>query len=135
MKSRQRSKLAAATRFAWSATCPTFGSVHRAAEQIIALGLPIAGLLNNAGIFPITVLQTAEGWDATFATDHLGPFAFTEALIPRFPDGANIVFIVSAVEDPQRKPAVMAGFRAPLGSRPRPARAANGNQADSSKPP
>jgi NAD(P)-dependent dehydrogenase (short-subunit alcohol dehydrogenase family) len=51
------------------------------------------------------------GWDLTFATNHLGPFAFTEALIPHLPDGANVVFVASGVEDPERKPAKVAGFR------------------------
>ncbi len=86
-------------------------SVRRAAADIIDLDLPIAGLLNNAGIMPTRPFRSAQGWDATFATDHLGPFALTEALVPSLPDGANIVFIVSAVEDPKRKPAVIAGFR------------------------
>ena len=86
-------------------------SARRAAAEIAALGLPIAGVLNNAGIMPTKPAKTAQGWDATFATDHLGPFAFTEALMPSLPDGANVVFIVSAVEDPDRKPAVMSGFR------------------------
>lgn len=86
-------------------------SARRAATDIAALGLPIAGVLNNAGIMSPTPFKSAQGWDGTYATDHLGPFAFTEALIPHLPDGANVVFIVSAVEDPQRKPATMAGFR------------------------
>ena len=55
--------------------------------------------------------KNALGWDMTFATNHLGPFALTEALMPHLPDGANVVFVVSGVEDPERKPAVAAGFR------------------------
>jgi NAD(P)-dependent dehydrogenase (short-subunit alcohol dehydrogenase family) len=47
----------------------------------------------------------------SFVTNHLGPFALTEALVPSLPNGANVVFVVSAVEDPERKPAVAAGFR------------------------
>ncbi len=86
-------------------------SVGSAAAEIVALDLPIAGLLNNVGVFPMIPAQTVQGWDVTFATNHLGPFSFTEALIPHLPDGANIVFICSAVEDPERKPAVTAGFR------------------------
>jgi len=86
-------------------------STRRAAAAITALDLPLAGLLNNAGIMPTRPFQTAQGWDGTFATDHLGPFALTEALIPSLPDGANVVFICSGVEDPERKPAVAAGFR------------------------
>jgi NAD(P)-dependent dehydrogenase (short-subunit alcohol dehydrogenase family) len=57
------------------------------------------------------VAKNALGWEMTFATNHLGPFALTEALIPHLPDGSNVVFIASAVEDPGRKPAVAFGFR------------------------
>ena len=86
-------------------------SVRRAAAEIIALHLPIAGLLNNAGIMQMRPTKNALGWDMTFATNHLGPFALTEALVPHLPDGANVVFIASAVEDPERKPAKAVGFR------------------------
>jgi NAD(P)-dependent dehydrogenase (short-subunit alcohol dehydrogenase family) len=86
-------------------------SVRRAAAEIVALRLPIAGLLNNAGIMQMHPTKNALGCDMSFATNHLGPFALTEALIPHLPDGANVVFVVSAVEDPERKPAVAAGFR------------------------
>ncbi len=86
-------------------------SVRRAAAEIVALDLPIAGVLNNAGIMPTPPAKTAQGWDVTFATNHLGPFAFTEALIPHLPDGANVVFTCSGVEDLEHKPAVTAGFR------------------------
>jgi NAD(P)-dependent dehydrogenase (short-subunit alcohol dehydrogenase family) len=86
-------------------------SVRRAAAEIVALDLPIAGLLNNAGIMQMRPTKNALGWDMSFATNHLGPFALTEALVPSLPDGANVVFVVSAVEDPERKPAVAAGFR------------------------
>jgi NAD(P)-dependent dehydrogenase (short-subunit alcohol dehydrogenase family) len=86
-------------------------SVRRAAAEIVALHLPIAGLLNNAGIRHVTPTKNAQGWDMTFATNHLGPFALTEALAPHLPDGGNVVFVASAVEDPERKPAKAAGFR------------------------
>jgi NAD(P)-dependent dehydrogenase (short-subunit alcohol dehydrogenase family) len=86
-------------------------SVRSAAAQIIELGLPIAGLLNNAGVMLTRPATNARGWDMTFATNHLGPFALTEALARHLPDGAKVVFICSGVEDPERKPARMAGFR------------------------
>jgi NAD(P)-dependent dehydrogenase (short-subunit alcohol dehydrogenase family) len=86
-------------------------SVQRATAEIVALDLPIAGLLNNAGIMQMRPTKNARGWDMSFVTNHLGPFALTEALMPSLPNGANVVFVVSAVEDPERKPAVAAGFR------------------------
>jgi len=86
-------------------------SVQNAAREIIGRHLPIAGLINNAGIMQMHPTKNALGWDMSFATNHLGPFALTEALVPHLPDGTNVVFVVSAVEDPERKPAVAAGFR------------------------
>jgi NAD(P)-dependent dehydrogenase (short-subunit alcohol dehydrogenase family) len=86
-------------------------SVRHAAEEIIALQLPIVGLLNNAGIMQMRSTKNALGWDMSFATNHLGPFALTEALAPHLSDAANVLFVVSAVEDPERKAAVAFGFR------------------------
>jgi NAD(P)-dependent dehydrogenase (short-subunit alcohol dehydrogenase family) len=86
-------------------------SVRRAAANIVDLHLPIRGLVNNAGIMQMRPAKNAPGWDITFATNHLGPFALTEALVPHLPDGANVVFVASGVEDPERKPAKAAGFR------------------------
>lgn len=86
-------------------------SVRRAAAEIIALQLPLAGLVNNAGIFDMRATKNAQGWDTAFTTNHLGPFVLTEALTPHLPDGANVVFVCSGVEDPERRPAVVAGFR------------------------
>lgn len=86
-------------------------SVRRAAAEITALGLPLAGLVNNAGTGQVRATKNAQGWDTVFATNHLGPFALTEALMPHLPDGANVVFVCSGVEDPGRRPAVITGFR------------------------
>jgi NAD(P)-dependent dehydrogenase (short-subunit alcohol dehydrogenase family) len=86
-------------------------SVRRAAAEIIGLRLPLAGLVNNAGIMQLRATKNAQGWDTTFATDYLGPIALTEALMPQLPDGANVVFVCSGTEDPGRRPAVVAGFR------------------------
>lgn len=86
-------------------------SARRGASEVAALDLPIRGVLNNAGVMLSEPATSRQGWELTFATNHLGPLAFTEALIPSLADGTNVVFIVSAVEDPERVPAVRAGFR------------------------
>lgn len=86
-------------------------SARHAAAEIAALDLPIAGVLNNAGLMAPQPFTSAQGWDGVFATDHMGPFAFTEALVPSLKDGVHVAFIVSAVEDPERKPALASGFR------------------------
>jgi NAD(P)-dependent dehydrogenase (short-subunit alcohol dehydrogenase family) len=86
-------------------------STDRAAKEIAALSLSIAGLVNNAGIRQARATKNGLGWDMSYATNHVGPFVLTEALAPHLPDRANVVFVVSAVEDPERKAAVAAGFR------------------------
>ncbi|MDR3511286.1 MAG: SDR family NAD(P)-dependent oxidoreductase [Caulobacteraceae bacterium] len=86
-------------------------NVQRAVTEIVALGLPITGLLNNAGIMPSKAGRNGVGWDLTFATNYLGPFALTQGLIPHLPDKAEIVFVASAIEDPERKPAKVMGMR------------------------
>jgi NAD(P)-dependent dehydrogenase (short-subunit alcohol dehydrogenase family) len=72
--------------------------VKNAAREITELHLPIVGLINNAGIYQIHATKNALGWDMTFATNHLGPFALTEAIIPHLPDGANVVLVCSGVD-------------------------------------
>jgi hypothetical protein len=79
--------------------------------KVLLLNLSIPGLLNNAGIMQMRPTKNAFGSDMPFVTNHLGPFALTEALVPSLPNDANIVLVVSAVEDPERRPAVAAGFR------------------------
>ena len=86
-------------------------SARRGAAQVASLGLPVRGVLNNAGVMLSKAAVSEQGWELSFATNHLGPLAFTDALIPSLPDATNIVFIASAVEDPRRVPAVRAGFR------------------------
>jgi NAD(P)-dependent dehydrogenase (short-subunit alcohol dehydrogenase family) len=86
-------------------------SSRRAAAEILGLGHPIAGLLNNAGMLQKRPTKNASGWDMTFATNHLGPFAFTVALVPNLPDGANVIFVVSTVENPEVNPGKSVGYR------------------------
>ena len=105
-------------------------AVQKTAAQIVDLHLPLAGLVNNAGIHQTSPTKSAQGWDMTFATDHLGPFAFTESLVPYLPEGANVVFIASGAEDPERKPAKVAGSVAAVTSPRKRALAASGGRAD-----
>jgi len=62
-----------------------FGSVRRAAQAFLASGQPIDVLVNNAGIAG-TRAVTKDGFDLTYATNHLGPFLLTSLLLPRLRD-------------------------------------------------
>ena len=57
-------------------------SVQRFADAWLARGTTLHVLINNAGIMACPLTRTALGWEAQFATNHLGHFALTRALLP-----------------------------------------------------
>jgi NAD(P)-dependent dehydrogenase (short-subunit alcohol dehydrogenase family) len=75
-------------------------SVRRCAEQLLARDMPIHGLVNNAGItagvFGVRAV-TRDGFEPTFATNHLGHYLFTRLLLDRIKQtqGARIVNVAS----------------------------------------
>jgi retinol dehydrogenase-12 len=60
-------------------------SVRRAAERFLSRGWPIDVLVNNAGIAGTRALSR-DGFDLTYATNHIGPFVFTNLLLPKLRD-------------------------------------------------
>src|SRR3546814_6973127 len=61
----------------------------RAAGDIAARTDRIDVLINNAGGVGSQMLMTAEGNEATFASNHLGPFVLTNLLLPRLRQAAT----------------------------------------------
>jgi retinol dehydrogenase 12 len=56
-------------------------SVRRAASAYLATGRPLDVLVNNAGVGGTNGLS-ADGFDLTYATNHIGPFLLTSLLLP-----------------------------------------------------
>jgi retinol dehydrogenase-12 len=56
-------------------------SVKAAATTVVSSGRPLDVLINNAGLAGSTG-RTKDGFQLTFGTNHIGPFAFTEMLLP-----------------------------------------------------
>jgi retinol dehydrogenase-12 len=56
-------------------------SVKAAATTVMSSGRPLDVLINNAGLAGSTG-RTKDGFQLTFGTNHIGPFAFTEMLLP-----------------------------------------------------
>lgn len=72
-------------------------SVREAASQTLALGKPIAVLLNNAGIVNTERRETVDGFEETLAVNHFAPFLLTGLLLPAIQEApsARIVNVAS----------------------------------------
>jgi NAD(P)-dependent dehydrogenase (short-subunit alcohol dehydrogenase family) len=58
-------------------------SVREFADGLLADGTPVDVLVNNAGVMaPPDRMTTADGFELQFASNYLGPFALTVALLP-----------------------------------------------------
>jgi retinol dehydrogenase 12 len=64
------------------------GSVRRAVDGFLATGRVLDVLVNNAGVAGTEALS-ADGFDLTYATNHLGPFLLTGLLQPAIEGAAQ----------------------------------------------
>ncbi|WP_055617314.1 SDR family NAD(P)-dependent oxidoreductase [Streptomyces phaeochromogenes] len=72
-------------------------SVRAFAEQFLASGRTIDILIDNAGIMACPETRVGPGWEAQFATNHLGHFALVNRLWPALAQGgARVVSVSSA---------------------------------------
>jgi NAD(P)-dependent dehydrogenase (short-subunit alcohol dehydrogenase family) len=72
-------------------------SVFACAQQVLDSGRSIDILINNAAIMACPETRVGPGWEAQFATNHLGHFAFTNVLWPQLAadGGARVVALSS----------------------------------------
>ena len=64
-----------------------FKSVRVCADEFLARGLPLHGLVNNAGVAG-RIGKTKDGFELQFGVNHLGHFLFTLKLLPALLAGA-----------------------------------------------
>src|SRR4051794_8814849 len=74
------------------------GSVQALAERVLDAGRPVDILINNAAIMACPETRVGPGWEAQFATNHLGHFALANRLWPLLAagGGARVVALSSA---------------------------------------
>ncbi len=65
-----------------------FASIRKFAAEFISSGKPLNILINNAAIMACPLTRTANGYEAQFATNHLGHFLLTTLLVPALEKGA-----------------------------------------------
>jgi NAD(P)-dependent dehydrogenase (short-subunit alcohol dehydrogenase family) len=74
------------------------GETKRVAREIAAAEPRIDVLVNNAGVMSALRQVTAEGWELTFATNHLAYFVLTQGLLDRLVASAPARIINTASE-------------------------------------
>jgi dehydrogenase/reductase SDR family protein 13 len=73
------------------------GSVRAAAQGYLGSGRPLDVLVNNAGVAGTRSLSR-DGFDRTYATNHIGPFLLTNLLLPRLKESpAGRIVNVSSI--------------------------------------
>ena len=60
----------------------SLASVRKTTETYLATWQRLDVLINNAGIMPLGFQRSEDGFELTFATNHLGPFLLTNLLLP-----------------------------------------------------
>ncbi|MFT2015972.1 SDR family NAD(P)-dependent oxidoreductase [Streptomyces sp. 796.1] len=66
------------------------------ADRFLATGRTIDLVFNNAGIMACPLTRVGPGWEAQFATNHLGHYALVNRLWPAIADGGARVVSVSS---------------------------------------
>ncbi len=81
----------------FAADLSSMAGVHALAEDVFARVDRLDVLLNNAGVFMHDRKLTEDGFETTFAVNHLAPFLLTHLLLPHLQksDGARIVTVSS----------------------------------------
>lgn len=65
---------------------------------------PLAGIVCNAGLQNVaSPTRSAEGYETTFAVNHLGHYLLTRLLLGDLATAASITFVSSGVHDPKQK--------------------------------
>lgn len=62
--------------------------VRRMAKELVERGDAVDVLLNNAGVYMNELQKTRDGFEMTFAVNHLAPFLLTHLLLPRLRESA-----------------------------------------------
>jgi dehydrogenase/reductase SDR family protein 12 len=94
----------------WVCDVSDLDSVRSFSAAFLATGLPLRGLVHNAGALPATRTESAQGHELTMALHVLGPVLMTELLLPSLSaDAGRVVFVTSGgmytqalpVDDPE----------------------------------
>jgi NAD(P)-dependent dehydrogenase (short-subunit alcohol dehydrogenase family) len=75
----------------------SLASVRECAGHLKRQFGPIGLLINNAGTVSMRHRRSPDGFELTFATNHLGPFLLTALLLPHLAPSARIINVASRI--------------------------------------
>lgn len=74
--------------------------VRSLAERLLASGLRIDVLINNAGVFKVAQKQASNGTDVRFVVNTIAPWLLTRLLLPALAADARVINLSSAAQAP-----------------------------------
>ena len=80
----------------------SLASVRDAADRVRRAAGQISLLINNAGMVSMRHRMSEDGFELTFATNHLGPFLLTRLLLDRVAPAGRIITVASRVHEKGR---------------------------------
>ncbi len=72
--------------------------VHKMADELLALGIKLDVIINNAGIFVTKNPKTVDNIDVRFAVNTIAPYILTKKLLPILNAGGRVVNVSSAAQ-------------------------------------
>jgi len=74
----------------------SFASIRAFAARVLAKYPKIDILINNAGVMASPYMETSDGFELQFGSNHLGHFLMTTLLMPALSDGSRVVSLSSS---------------------------------------
>ncbi len=71
---------------------------HKMADEILALGINLDVIINNAGVFVTKSPKTVDNIDVRFAVNTVSPYIITKKLLPILSTGGRVVNVSSAAQ-------------------------------------
>ena len=74
----------------------SFASIRAFADRMLKKHPRIDILINNAGVMASPYMETSDGFELQFGSNHLGHFLMTTLLMPAFGEGSRVVALSSS---------------------------------------
>lgn len=85
---------------AWAADLSELDEVRSLADRLLASGVRLDVLINNAGVLKVAKTQASNGTDVRFVVNTIAPWLLTRRLLPALASDARVINLSSAAQAP-----------------------------------